>query len=110
MTIIPAERDERERERERGRERDKKQSSGGEEKMENSRQPEGERERGREGVKGVKTLIEGNKWKERVRVTEKEKEPKVVGVPLVPKCAHTHTHTHTPNHLKTHSLHNLRSV
>lgn len=43
--------------------------------MESSREAERARERAREGVKGVKTLIEGNKWKERERVTEKEKEP-----------------------------------
>ncbi len=32
------------------------------------------------------------------RVTEKEKEPEVVGAPLVSNCAHTQTHTHTHTH------------
>lgn len=31
--------------------------------------------RARERVKGVKTLIEGNKWKEKERATEEVKEP-----------------------------------
>lgn len=33
----------------------------------------GELEKRKEGVKGLKTMIEGNKWKQGGRVTEKKK-------------------------------------
>lgn len=48
----------------------------------------------RERVEGAKTLIERNKWHGGERVTEKEKEPEVEGVPLVPRGVHARTHSH----------------
>lgn len=62
--------------RERERQRKRKFRKGRiDRKLERIRNRDMEKERGREGVKCVKTLIKGNKWTERERVTEKEKEP-----------------------------------